>query len=651
MNKKRISIKSYGFLLLKQMCNVSTMWKKDVMLYLNSLAQENSASNIYKNLFQSGFIEEYVAFSPKDMTSSHELNKNDIFKKLDSKNPHRGDYIVVNVTKAGLNYLIDNADKSEYISKQEAEYFYQNYKNIHQRFRTTNPQKYLRELENSHVMNFISISGAKVFKSEKPSLLDLYLNKNLKINSSGYYYSLKEFREFDKSLCKLNNMPLGEEYRSSTASGIFISDKRCLIIYLSEPTTNKIVYLSDSEKIIISKIINYFSDKFDFGKHVIFMNQKSIKSSVEALVLSDSNALIYSMATGKKHGKFKIDKEKDLTRLYTPEKLLLHDNALFSNIYCIPATRTGIQSIRYLINHSINDYDADSYHQIKTHLDLFECTELRDEYFSYGYTKQKDDAYPNMNRKVIYMPVADINTLFRLSLRNDINSDYYERYSFITYPELVGAISHSIRKDRCLYYEIEDSVLYIEKNKDIEKEVIAKKQIYFFSSRNRHKGLIESEYKAIQEISNYHELNHKKSYWKQSELDLYMNEFYAKQEIDLDKIIQACENIESESKYTVPVDVITYDYYGYKNTGNEARYLESKNAKKRMHKKMTKDNYLSVQTYDVEKIKVIKQAAKSKNKSISKYVLEIVYQQALEDIKDAKEDTLKSLSEMRKRYK
>lgn len=651
MNKKRISIKSYGFLLLKQMCNVSTMWKKDVMLYLNSLAQENSASNIYKNLFQSGFIEEYVAFSPKDMTSSHELNKNDIFKKLDSKNPHRGDYIVVNVTKAGLNYLIDNADKSEYISKQEAEYFYQNYKNIHQRFRTTNPQKYLRELENSHVMNFISISGAKVFKSEKPSLLDLYLNKNLKINSSGYYYSLKEFREFDKSLCKLNNMPLGEEYRSSTASGIFISDKRCLIIYLSEPTTNKIVYLSDSEKILKSKIINYFSDKFDFGKHVIFMNQKSIKSSVEALVLSDSNALIYSMATGKKHGKFKTDKEKDLTRLYTPEKLLLHDNALFSNIYCIPTTRTGIQSIRYLINHSINDYDADSYHQIKTHPDLFECTELRDEYFSYGYTKQKDDAYPNMNRKVIYMPVADINTLFRLSLRNDINSDYYERYSFITYPELVGAISHSIRKDRCLYYEIEDSVLYIKKNKDIEKEIIAKKQIYFFPSRNRYIGLTKSEYKAIQEISNYHKLNHKKSYWKQSELDLYMNEFYAKQEIDLDEIIQACENIESESKYTVPVDVITYDYYGYKNTGNEARYLESKNAKKRMHKKMTKDNHLSVQTYDVEKIKVIKQAAKSKNKSISKYVLEIVYQQALEDIKDAKEDTLKSLSEMRKRYK
>lgn len=672
MQKNKISINSIGFLLLRQMYNVSTMWKKDVMLYLNSLTQENSASNIYKKLFQCRFVEEYESFSPKDITSSHELKKTDIFKKLDNTTPKRGDYVIVNITKAGINFLIDNINKSKYISKQESDFIYKNYKSVHKRFRTTDPYKYLRELERSHVMNLISTTGAKVFPNEKPSLLDLYLKlKHLEsthdskyldlsisqINeiksNSGFYYSLQEFREFDKLLCRLNNMPLGEEYRSSTASGIFISDKRCLIVYLSEPTSNKLVYLSDTESILKSKLLNYFSSLFDFRKYVVFIDNKNIRSSIDALVLSDSNSLIYSMATGKKHGRFHYQEGKDLTKLYTPKKILLHDNELFSNIYCVPATRTGLKSLKYLADHSIKEYDSDSYQQVRQHPDLFECTNIRGNHYSYGYAKQKDITYPNMNRSVIYMPVAEVNMLFRLSIRNDPNSDYYDRYAFITYPDLTSAIAHSIRKDKCIYYKVEDSILYVIKNTNHINEVTTKKQIYFLPSRNKHICLTQSEYKAIHKIVEYHKIYSQEEYWTQSELDNYMKEYYESNEIDVDKIINdSGKDSNNEAKLSLPIDVVSYNYYGYQDSEEVFEKLESlEKIHKKRHKKLTKDNRLSVSSYDVDKIKIIKKASRLKNKSISKYILDIVYKQALIDVKESKEDTAKSLEKMRRRYK
>lgn len=652
MVKKCISVKSCGFLLLKQMYNVSSMWKKDAMLYLNSLTQENAASNIYKKLFDCGFIEEYESISPKELKVSNEFKKTDVFNRINQEKPQRGDYIVVNITKEGINYLLDNADKSEYISTQESEFFYKNIKSTHRRFRTTDSKKYLRELENNHVKNFISTTGTKVFPSEKPSLLNLYLD--LKSNSSiksnrKYFYSLQEFREFDKSYCKLNNMPLGEEYRSSTASGIFISDKRCLIIYLSEPSTNKLVYLSNSEDILIAKINHYFSDLFDYGKYVIHINGKNIKSSIEALVLCDSNSLIYSMSSGKKHARFYYQENKDLTKLYTPKKLLLHDNELFSNIYCIPTTRTGLKSLDYLLSHSIKEYDLDCCNQVKEHQDIFCYTNQRGDYFSYGYKKMNSNSsykYPNLKRIVIFMPVADINLLFRLSLRNDINSDYYERYAFVTYPDMVGAISHSIRKDGCIYYDIEDSVLYMLKENEEIHEVLAKKQIYFLPSRNKHVCLTSDEYEAIQKICSFHLLQEQEEYWKQSELDDYMRAFYQNKNMNLSCLIRDCEESKNEMKHSLPIEVISYNYYGYKTIDE----VPKKEKPRKQHKKLTKSNRLSIVSFDESKILMIKKAARCKNFSISKYVLEIVYKQATIDIQEYEEDKKESLKQMRRRY-
>lgn len=710
---------SYAFFLLKQFYCLSTMWRQDANLYLNSFGDEYTNYRNYKKLLELGFIEEYKPLKIDDIKP--EVSKTELFQKLDE--PSKSGYAVVNITKAGINYLIDNSkeDESDYLLKFSEE--------VHSRFRTSNPKNYLKELYKSHVMMMMECAGAKTFPYEKPSLYHLYgvltnaksYNpaidhsdrfmkyrfmsrdeiESIKANN-GFFYTLDEFREFDKCLngvfnkeiseevrnyaakfgkeaaaqkykTSLENQPenltISEEYKSSKCVGIFISDKRCLMVYLSEPSTNKLVYVDNTEQILKGKINTYFSRIMDYGNYKILLSGETRVSGIDGLVLCDGNSMIYSMATGKKSGRFKQREGDDLAKLYTPRSLLLHDNDLFANIYATPSTKTGIRSLNYLLCHSVKDYDMDCYKQVRDHSDLFTCEERRDDFFSYGYAKENDGRYEALPRPVIFMPVAEVNTLFQLSLRSAGDSDYYDRYAFITYPELVNAISHSIRKNSCLYYDVDDSIIYTRQihhpdGSITDEDVSVKKRFYWNADRNRYQGFTNDEIQAIDKICLQNDLNDLGDYWTIPQLDSYMYYFYSQEKKNLNELCS--ENYsDADTKFSKPENVIEYDYFGHVISKEDSYDKRGKNLlekKRTEHPELFDDDgkllnhrrktnfAMTMHTANKEIFDTIRRAASAKNQSVSEYALTIVYEQALNDIEERAEDTRQSVAAFRSRY-
>ena len=690
--KRKILLRndSYAFFLLKQFYYLSTMWKQDANLYLNSFGDEYTNYRNYKKLLDLGFIEEYKALTVKDIKPG--VSKTELFQKLDK--PGRSSYTVANITKSGINYLIDHSKENSYL------YTY------HKRFRTSNPDLYLKELYKSHVLIMMECAGAKVHPNEKPSLYHLYGvlsdSKNydpamdysdrfakynfMKPNeiesikaNNGFFYSLDEFREFDKCIngafnqeleeeikkyyiksglnsclnkyhrtsLEKENYLISEEYKSSKCAGIFISDKRCLMVYLSDPSTNKLIYISNAESILKSKINMYFSSIMNYSKYTILINGENNVSGIDGLVLSDGNSMIYSMATGKKAGHFRQQDGKDLAKLYTPHSLLLHNNDLFANIYVTPSTKTGIRSLHYLLTHSVIDYEQDCYKQVKEHPDLFTCTEERGDFFSYGYAKENDGRYINLPRPVVFMPVAEVNTLFQLSFRSSDTSDYYDRYAFITYPELVNAISHSIRKDECLYYDADDTIIYTKQvtNHDgniIQEDVSVKKRLYWNSDRNKYQGFANDEMQAIEKICLQNELNISVACWTIPQLEAYMYLFYNHQKINLSELCSMYYN-NNDTKFHKPDKITEYNYQGFKN--NTEILLGKKKKKK------NKIYNLTLHSSDKDKLSLIKSAARAKHLTISKYALEIIYKQAEIDIEESNKNTKESMAAFRDRYR
>lgn len=562
---------SLGYMTLIHLYRIGSIWKKDLFLYMKQYGCKTSVFRSYQKMFNERYINEFgpVDFKTKDRELLH--------KKLDEIN--RSDYTVVSISKKGILYLKEHNEAL--VNSGE----------LDSRFRTTDIKKYLRELHKSRVMNLFSCTGAFVFKSEKPSLMNLYEFLNLEplssqegylditpgelkelLDSSSIFYTLDEFREFDDSFV----MGSSDRYRSSKCMGISISKKGAYMVYLSSPGDNKFIKFSNlqAENNIQDKIENYLGELGFKDSHISLPKLKRkdkkgtekidftpVGTAVDAIVITDGPSLIYGMATGRKSGLFKSGNIKDFDSFYTPKDMLMYGSVAFKNIFALPCSNLGVLNLYYLLNHSGKEYHLDAKNYIAEREDLFTLTDRIGDNYSWGVMKENNYLGVVADR-VIYMPVFEINLMFSLSLRTiEGDTEKYETYGIITRPEMVDTLAHAIRKP-CVYYDLNTG----------------------------------------------------------------------------DRIYK--QEASGELK-----DVNVYDIYGYKITGEDRKFNIHK-APKRI-KKPVRNLYINCETQ--ERIDLYKKAAKLSGKSFSKLAMESLDLVCEEVIKKHKEEVRGSLANMRER--
>lgn len=340
-------------------------------------------------------------------------------------------------------------------------------------FGTVNQEKLRIALRTSRIETMFAANGIPVAAIDKPSLPYLYgkltgapqvlCNEMYKdtlprtecaeVLSKGIFYTIKEFRDF------LDNMESigSDDTMYSRARGIFVSSDKILVIFIPEIGGNKIIKISSTaEKRLLvklktlSKITKAYRKLPELSKKKRnpATGEKAVTQMVEshpyALVISDGDSLVYSMATGNPRGIIKgKDKMlmKDAAAKSSKEKAwgnttwLKGDGSVFPRVFVTPCTPYGIGSLGYLCHTSAEEWAASS-------RALFASSE-RFEIDSF------DPIYPayekgEWSRKSIFMPVFEVNELYSIA-----SAKYTP--TFLTYGDMLNAISHSIRKEATYY--------------------------------------------------------------------------------------------------------------------------------------------------------------------------------------------------------
>ena len=193
--------------LLQFLFSVDTIWKGDLYLYGMSICNgyNSQVSIAYKKLRDSGYLIEYEPVYPssramysvrrkkKDEEDISETLKPVLFKKLETN--IRTPYILVSISQKGINWLVDHEE--EYHG-----YYYQHRnKELKERFRTTDPDRVIRQLMKSRAMAVMSAADTSTFPNEKPSMYRLHGIIN---NGAGGAYSDEVDREYFPQYLKMD---------------------------------------------------------------------------------------------------------------------------------------------------------------------------------------------------------------------------------------------------------------------------------------------------------------------------------------------------------------------------------------------------------------------------------------------------------------
>lgn len=572
-----------------ELLNQTTLlYKKDLSLYITSKSTQQNSSIVINKAIKDGLI---------------------AYKKL-------GNEYVVYLTKLGKSNL-----NSEPIYSKD--------------FHTTDEEVLSRRLQENTIKVLFSICDIPAFENEKIPLEDLR-NSILRINKSplqieqaksflekGAYYTSKEYVKFVNSVSQAKS----DTFVGTRFKGVFISNNNCFFVYMPERGDNKILRINyEKEKNLkaSAEVLKNFTNIYrDVQQLYTYKPSKSNPSKLIpaskvvnepfALVVSDGNAQVYSMATGNPSGLIKnvdfskiIDKKKRAAELRAEEEadkenrlqlgiartaakvkygqmFLDAYNDIYKHLFVVPRNINGARALNYLCYNTLEDWHYES-------LDLFKTNP---KYFR----KSTNPVYPYVelvdNRKIpaIYLPVYDVCILRSIS-----EKEYSP--TIVTYEDMLDTIAHSTRKKHRFY----DADFY----KDDVRTVAS-----LFDEDSVHSydysGYTKGE-KRIRQYLEDHGLEplDKNIFAKlPSTFEMDSVSFYnavAKERISLRKIVSSIDTVETESV-----------------------------KQKRNRKKMVGMHASS------EHIMRIKKAAKYKGLSVSQYLMKITYDTIMKDYAEANE--------------
>ena len=426
--------------LMSYLMEVGWCYKSDLYMIGKMNGDESNSIKEIKRMYDDGLIEEKV-----------ETNK----KRLS----------VVGLTKKGYVEIANKMNERGMEMSDE-------YKKIEKEFHMSRIEALKTKVSDNRIKTMMMISGVHTTPTDKPSLAYLVetiqektpaANKRDKVYndsltydqckeklSNGIYYTMKEFRDFVDG----EEEGTSDMFMGTRARGIFISQNNCFVVYIAEPGNNRLIRVRpESEKrlmrvlMTILRITDVQRDLPMLSKRRISKFDKTeiidnmIENNVYALVISDRDSLVYSMATGNPRGRI-IGKDKMLTdkrkqdyhdhnNTQAKSLWLKGDGSIYQRMFVTPFTENGIHSLEYLCNTSAEEWYYTSINLFKDK-ETFEINNDGQHYPAYELSEQKIPA--------IYMPVFEVNELYRIS-----NKDY--NVTIVTYEDMVNAIARSIRKD------------------------------------------------------------------------------------------------------------------------------------------------------------------------------------------------------------
>lgn len=373
--------------------------------------------------------------------------------KRDNRDGKNETYEIIKIASAGWKLLADSDS------------YYKEYKDSYEKAAHKSDASEVRKMcTDARVKMMFFLAGAPVFPSMKPSLYHLYSSfavpasdyneeydhKPLYRDSTspaeckatlktGIYYTIAEVREF------LNEDSPGQSDTTyvSRARGIFISQTNLFIVYTCRRGNNKMLYLRTSEKNIIDAIRQLIRIT-DVRRTVLELSTFGMSSQgerivrspysndVDALVISDSDALVYAMAMGYPHGTVKPSStDEPKTKPKWKKNFLDAENEDYARIFVTPYTPSGVDMLSYVCHTSAEQYHKDS---------VLLMQQIN------GFTPNGyNQLYPfdeNGDRKIpaIFFPAYEVKELGRIAKSKG-------PVAIVTYHNMIDTIAHSVRKE------------------------------------------------------------------------------------------------------------------------------------------------------------------------------------------------------------
>lgn len=377
----------------------------------------------------------------------------------------------VALTKRGKTLVLNTLDDA---------YHNEHYREYGADFRTSSPAALRTRFLDARIKVMFAAAGVPVFRSEKPSLSRLIKTMDsgtvtfsetekayreitdkeecMELLRNGVYYTIKEVRQF---LDEQSPGASDTTYRSRVR-GIFLSADKCVMVYISPIGENKIMRLSpEGERNLLKKLREILSitnteramlelTRKDMNKDGSFHLYEDVrKGSVNALMISDTDAMVYAMATGNKNGRIRnTDTEKiQQVRVSAARKnrknpryvWLTGNRELYRRVFVTPFTYNGVVSLSYLCHTTAEEWARTSAELVQKS-GVFKRNTFNP---MYPGTLNTDGT----EMPVLFFPIYEVTELAEIAKRT-------EEVCVITYEDMANVIAHSVKKE-LRYFDVE----------------------------------------------------------------------------------------------------------------------------------------------------------------------------------------------------
>lgn len=438
--------KSMARVLCMYLMRVGMCFKKDLTLIGKQFGKEEKVYETISNLINTGYITETLIKGKKSRPTT-----------------------ALSLSRAGRIALLNKLyeEKDEYWNKDD------NSVRAYNNFKTVNETKLIRRLTDASIQTWMFISNVRVFRKDKPRMYSLYRmllgasdDTKEQDEQDGYarlyskeeaqdyldgglYYSMDEVREYAMRMD--SNTDNTDTFNGCRARGIVLTNKTCFVIYSERYQANSMIRLTmDVESRMLSALtpILRVTDVF---RTLDGFDKKSADGTIDhaigqpyALVMCNGEALVYSMATGSPKGHVgknssidvQLDKRKYYKEVARTNYYVLLDGVcpLYKRVFAIPKNATGMESLKYLVQTSAEEWLDDSKEKLSN------VAGVREDNF--------DPLYPyfDQSQRIMYMPVYEVKELYTM---------YQKGYavSILTKERMTDTIAHSARVDIKYYDE------------------------------------------------------------------------------------------------------------------------------------------------------------------------------------------------------
>lgn len=645
----RIGKRMRYFLIM--MFNVYGCWKGDSQLYLDSFTGNRKTSNsVYRKILKYGLIEEFDPVYPQsnslyglDKKSVEEV-KGLVQEKLSkqilvkSAKSNKSSYAVTMITPKGIKWLADYFPDSYYEKYRRGE--------TGQRFRTSDKDKFVRQLMISRAMIFMASSATAAFTNDKPSMYRLYgyLSNEAGgaysdeidaekfpdylpldreecldlVNTDGVFYTNSEAKQFLDMLGEIGEADAGvfETIRGSRCYGVYLSNKTAFLLYQEVPRDDKRIGVKHPfEERMRNAINKAFGGILRYRRSVPYTDART---DLFTAIISDGDSLVYSMSMRASHGRInftdeemksasmRIDRINKINEFSKINGILGADQEKYPRVFVTPTNFTGIMAMSYLCHHTVEEYFRDSADIIKSRPDLFEASSRMYDPFIFGWERGNTGSKIT---NVIYMPVYEINLLRQLDIGSADEIDL-DGLAVITSPQMADCISHALRR-KVNYYD-----------------AATLDRIYIDNDTGAATSYSASDIQTIRDLITANKICGQGEFWSKEQLKAIKQDPTLKNNLS---IVVTQHPFSASNKKTMPREVTQYDRRGIAMDGKD-KYEKMRGKRSSREKKYRRPRQANifVSLDEVDKT-AIKRTAKQMDISMSD-LLVAAYKHYVQDV-------------------